>query len=157
MTAFAPIAATPVAARDIEAVHVLTYRASFAEFKNPEFVDWEDADFHSFLAVSQADDAVDVKVQTPYIYTFLKETADSDEDSEGATLTGYWDWANDTSSPRVSEPIEIYKFVSGSLVSARKHKMRGRGRQIQLQFDSESGKNFNLLGWAVYYMHNAQQ
>lgn len=157
MTAFSPIASTPVAARGIESAHVAGFHASFAEFSNDGFKDWTTADFTSFMSISQEDDSVDVREQTPYIYTFLKETSSSNETSEGATLTGYWDWANDSTSPRVSDPIEIYKFQNGFLVSARKHKMRGRGRQLQLKFTSETGKNFNLLGWAIYYLHNANQ
>lgn len=142
---------------DITLTPSFSLKASFAEFNDEAFMDWGSGDFQSYMAISQSDDSVDVKEQTPYIYTFLKETEDSDEDSEGATLTGFWDWANDTSSPRVSPPMEIYKFRDGFLVSATKHKMRGRGRQLQLRFDSESGKNFNLLGWAVFYLHNAKQ
>lgn len=135
----------------------LKFHATIAEFIDTTFQDWGSEDFHSFLAISQSDDMVDVKEQTPYVYTFIKETTDSNETSEGATVTGFWDWANDTSSPRVTTPQEVYKFRDGYLVSATRLKMRGRGRQLQLQFDSESGKNFNLLGWAVYYVHNAKQ
>lgn len=129
----------------------------FSEFNNGDFIDWhtvKDTDFSSFFDTCQSLDSPNLKTQVPYVYTFLKDGAPTDQ---SALLTVEWDWANDDTSVRVTDPIQLYRYRNGFLTSISKNKIRGKGRSYHMRFDSEAGKNFDILGWVIFYDQNAQQ
>lgn len=67
----------------------------------------------------------------------------------------HWDWsiaattANTSDSHKFGRQFQAFKKRRGYSVSITKNKIRGRGRALQLRFESEAGKDFNLLGWAA--------
>lgn len=132
-----------------------TFHATFAEFTNPTFEDWQRADYTSYLEVIQSLQDPSLRTQTPYIYTFLKQDTTSRASTEGATLEAKWDWVS--SGPRITPPEDIYSYRAGMLTSVKKTKIRGQGRGIKLKYTSVSARNFNLLGWVVFYDTNAGQ
>ena len=42
-------------------------------------------------------------------------------------------------------------FDSGFPVTVSKNKIRGVGKAIRLRFESQEGKDFDLLGWAINF------
>lgn len=107
-------------------------------------------------------------------------SADVVTDTVSLILNTYWDWADTeeesivvtlagvtiidsassivvdhTTSVRSSRDIQVYRFRNGYPVSVSKNKVSGKGKALQLRFTSESGKDFNLLGWAGWISKNA--
>lgn len=153
---------------------------TFALFSNANFADWESSDgtgfaYTSFLETGfeLAEDAIRFK-SAPYIWTYFRRTEEAYEDTGDGNLTltfpsscklrVKFDWADTSTSNKWSREVEAYRlgrfpFVSGPTVFdngfpviVSKHRIRGKGRAIQLRFEcSEIGKNFDLLGWAVQY------
>lgn len=82
----------------------------------------------------------------------------------GCLLTGKWGWSTDVSTGRFSNPQQCYKiqrvFIptdsdepqnTGFEVKRTKLKVRGKGLALTLRFDSEEGKDFQILGWEIPY------
>lgn len=133
------------------------YYATFADFNNVTFSDWETSestDFSSYLQISQSQKDFSTREWLNYVYTFIKETTTDDETSSGCKLTIFWDWQTDPGNANVTETLEVYKFRNNYLLSAVKSRIRGKGRTASFKFVSETGKNFNLLGWASFYTEN---
>ena len=78
-------------------------------------------------------------------------------------LNTRWEWSNNTNSGKISNDIQVYRGgrvqpvtdptnpePTGLPVYVSKTKTRGRGRALQLRFRSETGKDFELYGWAVW-------
>lgn len=84
-------------------------------------------------------------------------------------LQARWDWTNSGDSGKWSTIQQVYKYPRnfipdeseltyepGNLLVTSSSKIRGRGRALQLRFSSESGKDFNLLGWGIVYTGNSE-
>ena len=82
-----------------------------------------------------------------------------------------WDFADHSNSSKFGRRQQIYRlgprqyddttngnldFDSGFPVTVNRVKVRGRGRALHLYFDSESGKDFDLYGWAIHFSDNAR-
>jgi hypothetical protein len=78
-----------------------------------------------------------------------------------------WDWANNTASGKLGPSLQAYRdgrvqFVTdpdnpettGLPLVVSRNKTRGRGRSLQLHFTSETEKDFELYGWAVWSAKN---
>lgn len=163
------------------AVKILVFKsnqATFAEFKNLAFVDWDDVgtgvDYSSFLETfyHKQDDFMTF-MQAPYIYTYFRKTEEESLPSgvleSSCLLNTRWDWANLTASGKISPDIQVYRGdrihlvtdpnnpeATGLPVLFSKSKTRGRGRALQLRYRSESGKDFELYGWAVWSAKNTR-
>lgn len=85
----------------------------------------------------------------------------------GLLLQARWDWANSTRANKYSTQTQLYRYRqpifvdvadttidSGYPVIVTRNKIRGKGRALQLRFDSETGKDFKLLGWGIAYSKN---
>ena len=116
-------------------------------------------------------------MQAPYIYCYFDRTETGFVGNEvtGYTLenpsscfmTAYWDWAADSYSNRVTTPQQVYRLQqdwrpntsnlsegNGYLLTISRSKVPGKGRALQLKFNSEDGKDFSLVGWAIVYEAN---
>lgn len=84
-------------------------------------------------------------------------------------LQARWDWTDSGDSGKWSSTQQIYRqlrnfipdeselnYDPGNLLVTANSKIRGRGRALQLRFSSESGKDFNLLGWGIVYTGNTE-
>jgi len=74
-----------------------------------------------------------------------------------------WDWADADTSGKWTTQQQAYRFNRsfqlpagvgvpfdyGTSVIATKHNVRGTGRALVMRFDSEAGKDMQLLGWAI--------
>lgn len=87
----------------------------------------------------------------------------------GCIMNTRWDWANATSSGKISNDYQIYRGdrlhlvtdpdnpeATGLPVLVSKNKTKGRGRALQLRFTSETGKDLELYGWAVWSRKNTR-
>lgn len=121
------------------------------------------------------------KKQSPYIYVYSKrtETGYISDGSGGFTIQNdsscfmqaRWQFADNSNSSRFGRTQQIYRrghgtyndtangnldFDDGFPVVVTRNKIRGGGQSLHLRFSSESGKDFNLFGWAVVYSTTTQ-
>jgi hypothetical protein len=117
--------------------------------------------------------------QAPYIITHCKRTENQyvyDDDNNlvfdypsGLYLQARWDWSDHGNSGKWSSTQQVYRqrrhyipdednldYEPGNLLVTAKSRIRGKGRALQLKFSSESGKDFNLLGWGIVYTGNSE-
>ena len=77
-------------------------------------------------------------------------------------MTGKWDYSTSSSNGKHTEGREIYRLNSLRMdnvgddetlyefeVIETKNKIRGHGKSLVLRFESEPGKDFEILGWAM--------
>ena len=80
-----------------------------------------------------------------------------------------WDFADNSNTGKHTEGREIYRLNSlrmdnagddedeyGFAVIEAKNKVRGNGRSLVLRFESVTGKDFEILGWAMEMSANSQ-
>lgn len=151
---------------------------TFSELNSRSFFDWKTSngtgvDFSSFIVTGYdlSEDIMRDK-QIVYINTYLKRTEDVWELTEDGDyvlqnpsscfLQAQWQWADSANSNKWSSAQQIYRFNQNLLpnssdldfdngfpVIITKNKLRGFGESLSLKFYSESGKDFNLLGWGI--------
>lgn len=77
-------------------------------------------------------------------------------------VTAKWEWTDQEAAERWSNPQQAYKkqrvFFAGATDGAQqdghpvvhtKLKIRGKGKALTVRFESEDGKDFQLLGFAI--------
>lgn len=152
-------------------------RYTFAQFSKTSFLDWESVDtvgvgFSSFLETGYelASDISRFK-QAKYLIVYFNRTENlwvSDGaggfklDSQSACIgRAKWDWA-DVGRGKWSSTFNAYRimptpippsasvsFENGKPVVITRNKIRGKGRALSIRFESEAGKDFDLLGWVA--------
>lgn len=151
-------------------VRTASGKLTFAEFKSMDFLDWGSADYSSYAETGyDFIGSATLKKNTPYITTYFKRTErnfvvsgngyEADYPS-GCLLTTKWDLSGDNS--RWSNPSEVYRIVNYPTADpddltftypydtiVARTKIRGKGRVMRMRFESESGKDFYLIGWEV--------
>jgi len=112
--------------------------------------------------------------------TIVTDSGDTVTDSGEQVVTvpsllmqTYWDWAStkvefvyditgelvtDSGDPvwilAAPDSMQVYRHRDGYLTSVAKNRVRGRGKSLQLHFESEGPSDFNLLGWGIYLTVN---
>lgn len=160
------------------------YKATFSLIKDSTFKDWKSfsgsvggSDYMSFVETGYEllQDAVKQK-STPWLISYFKRTeenfvADGDDYTvdhpSSCLLTAKWNWSSSVVSNKWTSPIELYRINrmptpdasnlaldTGFPLVYNRYKVRGRGRAIQFRFESTTGKDFNLYGWAVVFSGN---
>lgn len=111
--------------------------------------------------------------QITSMHCYFNRTEESFVDREGSIefdfpsgciMTTKWEWTSTGTANRWSEPQQVYRFRApfipgGNLdpfdydyeVITTRNKVRGKGKAISFRFESEDGKDFQLLGWSVDY------
>lgn len=143
---------------------------TFAEFKGRDFLDWGSADYSSYAETGyDFYGSATLKKNTPYITTYLKRTEQNFVVSgsgyeadfpSGCILTSKWDLSGDSS--RWSQPSQIYRIINYPVANPNdltfnypydtivcRTKIRGKGRVMRMKFESETGKDFYLIGWEI--------
>ena len=105
----------------------------------------------------------------PFVTVFCRSTEEGwtgDEDDgyspihpSGLTMKAIWDFKEDTKTPaqqcyRIKpsvsvDPTDLGNTQQDRAVVTTRLKVRGKGRSMRLRFDSETGKDFILLGYNV--------
>ena len=130
--------------------------------------------FESFLECGWdlQKDAIRFK-QVPYITVHCKrtevgvsgvDTTPVYSNPSGLYLRAKWDWSNGSQSGKWGAKQKAYRLKSiylpavddsawdnGMGLTSTKLRIRGDGRALQLRFESETGKDFNLVGWGTVF------
>lgn len=157
---------------------------TFADINNDNFYDWETEDgtgvsYNSYLETGHEvfGDIMRFK-QAIFVYCYFGRTETAFEASgdgydfdkpSSCLMRAKWEWADNAASNRWSESKQVYRlrrlftpdpgdlsYDSGFPVVVTRNKVRGKGRAIRLRFESEAGKDFNLLGFAVHGSGNTK-
>jgi hypothetical protein len=157
---------------------------TFSQYSDADFFDWTTADgtginFDSYFETGYLlEGNVTNYRRAPWVWVFSKRTETgyiSDgaggynvENPSSCYLQPRWDFADHSNSSKFGRRQQIYRilkdydktptsldFNSGFPVTTTKSKVRGKGRALTLRFESESGKDFDIYGWAVQFSDNA--
>ena len=151
-----------------------TNKITMGAFTGIGFLDWGNANYTSYAETGYdfIGDLV-TKKSAPYIVTYcrLTETGFTGTEQSGyeairpssLTVSASWDF-NKTFGPAqqvylhkfpiVVDPNNIDTFPYPEKVITTRLKMRGTGRSMRLRYQSEQGKDFNLLGWGIIQGRN---
>lgn len=150
----------------------------FGEFVDRNFADWRGFDaiqggyageaFTSTVETTpETLNEASLDGQAQYLFTFhdyqrLEDSAVDPLVEHGCKVTARWGWTMNDETGRWSNPQQTYKFRryfipddaadpfnDGFEVRYSKLKIRGHGHALTLHYESESGKDFILLGWSV--------
>jgi len=147
-----------------------TGKMTMALFKGTDFLDWNSADYDSYAEAGYdfMGDLV-LKKTSPYIVVYMRPTEEGWEGTEqdgydpiresSMLVSSYWDFRRSSSStPQQAYRLKYVPVVDTNnlgtwdypeeVVTSRL-KLRGYGRSMRLRFESETGKDFILLGYGV--------
>lgn len=151
-----------------------TNKITMGGFTGLSFLDWGTTDYVSFAETGYdfIGDLV-TKKSAPYIVTNCRLT---ETGFTGTELAGYeairpssltvsvaWDFNKNFGTsqqvyrhkfPIVVDPNNINSFPYPEKVITTRLKMRGTGRSMRLRYESQTGKDFNLLGWGIIQGRN---
>jgi hypothetical protein len=146
-----------------------TGKMTMGGFTGKDFLDWGTTNYSSFAEAGYdfISDLV-LKKNSPFIVTYTRVTEEGWFNTgagyepirpSGLFVSSYWDFS--TSPANVPQQVYRYKqtpvvnpgdlanFGYPETVISSRLKLRGRGRSVRLRFESEQGKDFNLLGYGV--------
>jgi hypothetical protein len=142
---------------------------TLSQYTAEEFLDWGTEDFVSYLETGYIgfDDWARSK-SVPYLICHFGRTEDGfdvnlDPTNESSCLVrAKWEWSDNVVSNRWGRQFQAYRyrrpyiadgaadrFETGHLIITTRNKLRGRGKSLSLRFESETGKNMVLYGFAL--------
>lgn len=141
---------------------------SFASYSNSGFLDWGSYDAEAYLITGYvAGSDFQRKKYLPYLTLhFLKTETGLDENYDlvnpgGCLVRVVWEWSDSTNSNRWGKQFEAYRFrrhyfpsttdsfENGFETVVTKNKIRGYGKVLSIHFNTEEGKDCNILGWSL--------
>ena len=147
-----------------------TSKLTMGGFTGRDYLDWGSVDYTSY-AVAGYDFLGDLTLQksAPYVTTYMRLTEDGWEGDEetgynptndsSLLMSAFWDFSRNASSNAqqvyrfkhvpILDEADLSSFDYPEDVITTRTKVRGRGRSMRLRFESETGKDFILLGYAV--------
>jgi hypothetical protein len=147
-----------------------TNKLTMAGFTNSSFYDWTNVDYSSY-AVAGHEFFGDLMLDktSPYIEVYMRSTETGWVGSEatgydlvrpsGILVSPYWDFSKTPSTaPQQGYRLSRMPVVDSSdLTNANmpetvvhtRLKLRGKGKTVRFRFDSETGKDFVLLGYGL--------
>lgn len=146
-----------------------------ANFTDRSFLDWGSANYSSYVETAyDFSGSALLKKNVPYIVSYMRRTEENFIPSGPNYVVDYpssciftvkWDLSVDNS--RWSTPSQIYRMVNYPTVDINdltfsypydtivaKTKIRGKGRVLRMRFESEAGKDLNLIGWETINASN---
>jgi hypothetical protein len=87
--------------------------------------------------------------QPNYVFVFQEA-----QDNSSCLLQAVFDYTNSNLSNKWSTKQQVYISTPYRDVNFRKLKVRGKGRALQLRFESTSGDPFNIIGWSLLQSGN---
>lgn len=124
---------------------------TFAEVLNTNYIDWENegtsADYSSYFVTGYSFDGQTQRFFQPnYIFVFLDQ-----ETNASCFVQGIFDTATSVGTGKWSTSQQIYnENLLNRDLNFRRLKIRGKGRSLQLRFESEDQKPFSILGWSIW-------
>lgn len=137
-----------------------SYKFTFAEVFNPDYLDWQQFDAVGVDYVSYFVTGYNVKTQGERNfqsnYLFVFDDTSSGLGTDACTLQTLWNYANNRNSGRWTQK-QVLTFNDTNFDAARKRlKVRGSGVAVQFKFSSLSGQPFNIVGWSTADTANTQ-
>jgi hypothetical protein len=153
-----------------------TGKLTMGSFSGKTFLDWRTTNYSSYAEAGYdfIGDLVRQK-NSPYIVTYTQVTEEGWVASgsgyepirpSSLLVSAYWDFSSSAASVAqqayrykqtpVVNPGNLANFGYPETVISSRLKLRGRGRSVRLRFESEQGKDFNLLGYGVINAVNQQ-
>jgi hypothetical protein len=149
-------------------------KITFGGFTSISFKDWGDADYSSYAETGYdfIGDLI-LKKSAPYIVTYcrLTETGFTGNEDIGydavressLLVSSAWDFNEEFGTnqqayrkkfPVVVDPnnLSVYDYPESVITS--RLKLRGTGRSVRIKYESETGKDFLLIGWGVIQGRN---
>ena len=129
---------------------------TFGEILNDSYKDWEvegtDADYTSyFITGYKIDGETEKFFQSNYVFVFLEQ-----ETNASCFVQGLYDYTNSSATGKWSTSQQVYnENLAFRNINFRRLKIRGKGRALQLRFESESQKPFTIIGWSIWETVNA--
>ena len=129
---------------------------TFAEILNENYLDWEiegtSINYDSYFVTGYKLDGETQKFFQPnYLFVFLKQITNS-----SCYVQAIFDDTTSNATGKWSSQQQIYNenlLLRGT--NFRRLKLRGKGRILQLRFESEDQKPFNIIGWSIWETTNA--
>ena len=151
-----------------------TGKLSFATISNTNFKDWTTENFISFAETGyDFEDDLTIYKHGIYITTYFDrtETGFSGNETDGydptdpssCLLKSFWDLRTNFSSSQEAYRLLVPVIVdTGNLSSfdypyssvITRNRIRGKGRNLKLRFESTTGKDFQLQGYEVINAKN---
>ncbi len=119
---------------------------AFCTMTSTSYKDFTDIDYSSYFVTGFSIHGDGLrKFQSNYVTVF------SDVESNSSVyIRGRRSFGLNQNSNKFSTPQQGYRHNSNFLVTSRKLKILGTGLSLQLEFTSETGKPFNILGVSVF-------
>lgn len=127
-----------------------SYLFTFSEENNSNYLDWQSYDglgvnFKStFTTGYKVHGQAFRKFQALWTYVYMRRPSTY-------TINAIWDYANNPNSGKYSVRQQSTNLILPTRdYLYRRHRLRGRGISLQLQFTSIDGQPFDLIGWAIF-------
>ena len=151
-----------------------TNKMTMGAFYNQGFLDWYSTNYVSFAETGYdfIGDAI-VKKSAPYLVTYCRRTEAGFTGNEtigyeairpsGLTVASSWDFKSTFPTgqqvyrqkfPVVVDPNNLNDYNYPEDVITSRVKVRGTGRSMSLRYESEQGKDFQLIGWGMVQGRN---
>ena len=151
-----------------------TGKVTMGQFNGTDFLDWGDADYSSFAEAGfDFMGSLMLKKNVMYLEVVMRVTEEGfTEDSEGnysairpssLLVSPFWDFKKTAASQqqayRLKRPVvvdsgDLSNFDYPDTVITTRLKLRGKGQSLKLKFESETGKDFALLGYSTLNASN---
>lgn len=123
---------------------------SYSTEYDDSYADWGDINYDStFTTGFKLHGQALKRFQLEYLYVYSRSGPTSYK------IQGVWDYATTGNSGRWSVLQLINNWNPNFGMTFRRHKIRGRGLVLQLQFTSVDGQPFDIMGWAAFETINA--
>lgn len=150
---------------------------TFAHYKNPLHYDWvggnaDAADAESVLITGWVGGGdFQRNKEVPFLMMHFYKTEDGFIDNgtdfevsepSSCFVQSQWGWSNHVNSGKWGTPFQAYRFSrfwapqdvsdgfdNGFYTVETRNKLRGSGKVLSLQFNSEPGKHMNIIGWSM--------
>lgn len=120
-------------------------RMTYAEMNDTGLVDWRSLTGGTeYLSYGVAGYRVRGDFLRSFTSTPIEFVVDMIQDGS-LLVRGIWDYG-----ARMSIPQELYRLAPGASYLLRRIKLRGKGRSMQIRFESVGTKPFSLVGWSSY-------
>ena len=151
-----------------------TNKLTMGGFSSTDFLDWGSVNYISYAETGYdfIGDAI-LKKSAPYLvaYCRLTETGFTGNEAtgyeavrpSGLTVSSSWDFNDNFSTPQqlyrkkfpvVVDPNNLNEYNYPEDVITSRVKVRGTGRSMRLRYESEQGKDFQLIGWGMIQGRN---
>lgn len=131
---------------------------NFAETRGTTYIDWpstlddSEGDYSSYFITGYSLDGDAQRFFQPnYIWVYLEH-----QEFSSCFVQAIFDFTTSGDSGKWSSKQQIFNpFLEHRSINHRRLKLRGKGKALQLKFQSERGKPFTIIGWSLFETINA--